>query len=61
MVKQTKEFLSQIEKLVQFAQKNGATQSQIYMLNSDDFSVDKRRAFTSANGAILIAQIPLRL
>lgn len=42
MVKQTKEFLGQIEKLVQFAQKNGASQSQIYLLNSDDFSVEVR-------------------
>lgn len=42
MYKTTQEFLSRIEKLVHFAQKNGATESQIYLLNSDDFSVEIR-------------------
>ncbi|OGU60760.1 MAG: hypothetical protein A2X64_05545 [Ignavibacteria bacterium GWF2_33_9] len=42
MVNNTKSFLNKIENLIQFAQKSGATQSQIYLLNNDDFSVEVR-------------------
>jgi PmbA protein len=37
-------FFSRLEKLIEFALKQGATEAQIYFLNSDDFSVEIRNS-----------------
>lgn len=37
-------FFSRLERLINFALKQGATEAQIYLLNSDDFSVEVRNS-----------------
>jgi PmbA protein len=54
-------FLNKIEDLVKFAIKEGATQAQIYILNSDDFSVEIRNGKIEELNKSISANLALKI